>query len=204
MPYLKKYNQITAVLLAAGGSNRLGQPKQLVTFKNELLINYIIDQIRHGGIYNIRIVLGNRFSEIKAQIKAKNLEIIQNLNWEEGISSSIKCGLKDLNPETEAALIFIVDQPFLNPDLISLILQKFSTTKANIIAACVSGQIVHPVLYRKAVFAKLFDLEGDIGGKAIFGNEFVETINCEDEKLLLDIDSFDDLERIKKLINQSS
>jgi CTP:molybdopterin cytidylyltransferase MocA len=47
-------------------------------------------------------------------------------------------------------------------------LQKFNTSKANIIAACVSGQIVHPVLYRKEMFAKLLELKGDVGGKAIF------------------------------------
>ena len=201
MSRIEVNKKITALLLAAGGSSRLGQPKQLVLFNNEFLINYIVDQIRRGGISDIRIVLGSHFSEIKEQIKDKRLEVIRNLYWEEGISSSIKCGLNNLEPETEAVIIFIVDQPFLKPELITQILQRFSTSKANIIAACVSGQIVHPVLYRKEVFLKLMELKGDIGGKAIFANEYVETINWKDEKLLLDIDSFDDLEKIKKLIN---
>ena len=173
MPRTKINSRVTAILLAAGGSSRLGQPKQLILFKNELLINYIIDQIERGGISDIRIILGNRFSEIKENIKEKRFEIIQNPNWEEGISSSIKCGLGNLKPDTEAVIIFIIDQPFLKPDLISEILQKFNTSKANIIAACVSGQIVHPVLYRKEMFAKLLELKGDVGGKAIFGSELV-------------------------------
>ncbi len=201
MPRIKRNNQITAILLAAGGSSRLGQPKQLIPFKNELLINYIIDQINHGGLSNIRIILGSHFSDIKKQIKNKNLEIIHNPNWEEGISSSIKSGLRNLKPGTEAVIIFIVDQPFLNSELISEILQKFRTSRANIIAACVSSQVVHPVLYRKEVFAKLMELRDDVGGKAIFGNEFVETVNWKDEKLLLDIDSTNDLEKINILIN---
>jgi len=201
VPHTEGNYKITALLLAAGGSSRLGQPKQLVLYKNELLINYIIDQISRGGISDIRIVLGSHFSYIKKKIKNKELVVIQNLYWEEGISSSIKCGLNDLNQETEAVIIFIVDQPFLKPKLISKIIQKFYVSKANIIAACVSGQIVHPVLYRKEVFSKLMELKGDIGGKAIFANEFVETINWKDEKLLLDIDSIDDLEKIKNLIN---
>jgi len=189
------------VILAAGSSSRLGQPKQLVLFKNEFLINYIIDQIGRGGISDIRIVLGSHFSEIKEHIKNKKLEIIQNPDWKEGISSSIKYGLSNLRTGTEAVLIFIVDQPFLNPKLIVKIMDKFGISKANIIAACVSGQIVHPVLYRKDVFAKLMELKGDIGGKAIFGKETVETINWEDERLLLDIDSISDLEKINNLIN---
>ena len=201
MPGAERNNQITAILLAAGGSSRLGHPKQLVLFKNELLINFILELINRGGLSDIRIVLGSHFSEIKEHIKDKRLEVIQNPNWEKGISSSIKCGLNNLKPGTEAVIIFIVDQPFLKPELISEILQKFNTSKANIIAACVSGQIVHPVLYRKEVFAKLLELKGDIGGKALFENEFVETINWEDEKLLLDIDSVVDLEKIRNLGN---
>jgi molybdenum cofactor cytidylyltransferase len=201
LPHFKNNDLITAILLAAGGSSRLGQPKQLVLFKNEFLINYIIDQIGRGGISDIRIVLGSHFSEIKEHIKNKKLEIIQNPDWKEGISSSIKYGLSNLRTGTEAVLIFIVDQPFLNPKLIVKIMDKFGISKANIIAACVSGQIVHPVLYRKDVFAKLMELKGDIGGKAIFGKETVETINWEDERLLLDIDSISDLEKINNLIN---
>jgi len=201
LPHFKNNDLITAILLAAGGSSRLGQPKQLVLFKNEFLINYIIDQIGRGGISDIRIVLGSHFSEIKKHIKNKKLEIIQNPDWKEGISSSIKYGLSNLRTGTEAVLIFIVDQPFLNPKLIVKIMDKFGISKANIIAACVSGQIVHPVLYRKDVFAKLMELKGDIGGKAIFGKETVETINWEDERLLLDIDSISDLEKINNLIN---
>ena len=201
MPRLKENNQITAILLAAGGSSRLGQPKQLVQFKNGFLINYILDQITHAGISDIRIILGSHFSDIKEHIKDKSFEVIHNPNWKEGVSSSIKCGLNNLKPGIEAVLIFIVDQPFLDPKLIAKIVKKFRTSKANIIAACVSGQIVHPVLYRRVVFAKLLELEGDIGGKAIFGNQLVETINWDDEKLLLDIDSIDDLRKIKDLID---
>lgn len=199
MPRVEGNNKISALLLAAGGSSRLGQPKQLVFFKNQLLINYIIDRISRGGLFDIRIVLGSHFAEIKEHITDKKLQIIQNLDWREGISSSIKCGLRSLNQETEAVIIFTVDQPFLKPELISEIIQKFHVSKANIIAACVSGQIVHPVLYRKEVFSKLMELKGDIGGKAIFASEFVETIDWEDEKLLLDIDSFDDLKKMREL-----
>ena len=165
------------------------------------MINYIIRTDQHGGLSNIRIILGSHFSDIKKQIKNKKLEIIHNPNWERGNKQFIKCGLNNLGPGTEAVIIFIVDQPFLKSELISEILQKFSTSKANIIAACVSGQIVHPVLYRKDVFSKLMELKGDVGGKAIFGNEFVETVNWDDEKLLLDIDSINDLEKINNLIN---
>ncbi len=195
----KDYKNISALLLAAGGSSRLGQPKQLIKFKNELLINYIIEQIRDSGIIDLKIILGSHFSEIRRQIIDKSLDIIQNTKWEEGISSSIKCGLRSLTPEIDGAIIFIVDQPFLKSELISRILTKFDTSNANIIAAFVSGQIIHPVMYRKELFPKLLELKGDIGGKAIFENEFIEKVAWDDEKLLLDIDSQVDLEKIKKL-----
>jgi molybdenum cofactor cytidylyltransferase len=157
--------------------------------------------IKKGGIEDINVVLGSHFKEIKDQIKSKDIKIIENCNWEEGISSSIKIGISQVNFETEAAIFFIVDQPYLDCGIIREILEKFRTSKANIIAASVSGQLIHPVLYRKEVFPKLMGLKGDVGGKALFENEIVEIVNWTDERLLMDIDSVEDLEKIEELKN---
>jgi len=197
----EKNSPITAILLAAGGSRRLGQPKQLVPFKNDALINYIIDQIRNGGIKDIKVVLGSHYKEIKSQIISREVDILENLEWEEGISSSIKCGLRNINLETQAVILFIVDQPYLNSLLICEILNKFRTSDAKIIAACVSGQFAHPVLFRKELFPKLLELSGDVGGKMIFKDEAVEKVLWTDERLLMDIDSIEDYEKIKGCVS---
>ena len=150
-----------------------------------------------GGIKDIKVVLGSHYKEIKSQIISREVDILENLEWEEGISSSIKCGLRHINSEIQAVILFIVDQPYLNSMLISEILNKFRTSNAKIIAACVAGQLTHPVLFRKELFPKLLELTGDIGGKVIFKDESVEKVKWTDERLLMDIDSIEDYEKIK-------
>ena len=125
MSFKEKNSQLTAILLAAGGSRRLGQPKQLILFKNELLINYILKQIRDGGIKDIKVVLGSHFKEIKSQIIFDDVTVLENQKWEEGMSSSIKCGLMDVSLETRAVMFFIVDQPFIHSTLIKDMVEKY-------------------------------------------------------------------------------
>ena len=187
-------NQTSAILLAAGGSRRLGRPKQLLRYKNEYLINYILEQIKKGGLTNINIVLGSHFDEIKKEIKLKDINIWKNPDWELGISSSIKCGLTNLDPNIQAAIFFIVDQPYLKPEVILNLIEKYKTSNAKIIVTKVKDILTHPVLFRREIFPKLFELEGDSGGKRIFRNNLIQTNDWKDEKLLIDIDTKKDFE----------
>lgn len=196
MPSKVKNSQISAILLAAGGSSRLGQPKQILHYKNGVLINYILKQIKNGGISEIKVVLGSRYELIKGQIIFNDVEFLNNHKWEEGISSSIRCGLSHLNPETPAAMFFVVDQPYLDSEIIQKIIEKFKTSKAKIIATKVAGQITHPVLFRHELFPKLRELRGDVGGKAVFKDKILETVDWDDKRLLIDIDSIEDYEEI--------
>ena len=189
--------QITAILLAAGGSRRLGQPKQLLNYKNGVLINYILKQIKNGGISDIKVVLGSRFEDIKNQIGYDDIEIFVNQDWEEGISSSIRCGLNHINPKTQAVMFFVVDQPYLDSNIIKKIKEKFKTSKAKVIATRVAGHITHPVLFRREIFPKLLELRGDIGGKTIIKNEILDTVEWTDDRLLMDIDSIEDFKKLK-------
>jgi molybdenum cofactor cytidylyltransferase len=191
-------NQITAILLAAGESRRLGVPKQLLKFKNELLINYILNQIKKAGLSKIKVVLGSRSEVIKQQICITDLEIAVNQDWEEGISSSIRCGLYKISAETSAVIFFVVDQPYLDSNLIEKVVEKSCISNKMIIAARVAGYISHPVLFRREIFPKLLETRGDVGGKSVFKDEIMGFVDWHDEKLLLDIDTLEDYEKIKK------
>lgn len=161
----------------------------------------MINQIRKGGIKDIKVVLGSHFKEIKKQIIHKDIEILENPEWKVGISSSIKCSLSHINMNTQAVIFFIVDQPYLDFRIVYEILEKFRTSDAKIITVNVSGRLTHPVLFRKELFPQLMALKGDVGGKTIFSNEILETINWKDERMLMDIDSIEDLGRIEECEN---
>ena len=202
MPLNGKNNQlVAAILLAAGRSSRLGQPKQLLHYKNGALINFIIKQIINGGILEIKVVLGSQFKQIKSQIIYDDVEVIENQDWEEGISSSIRCGLTHISAKTQAVVFFVVDQPHLNSKIIKKIIEKYKTSNANVIATKVVDQLTHPVLFRRVLFPKLLELRGDIGGKSLFKNEILETIDWDNKRLLMDIDSLADFEKITGIRN---
>lgn len=186
----KTSNNLSAIILAAGGSRRLGRPKQLLLFKNELLINHIITQIKIGGISDIFVILGSQFQKIKSMVSHSDVKIIYNPLWEQGVSTSIKSGLENLNAETESVVFFVVDQPFLEPEIIKQVIHKSLNSKALIIATEVEDNIVHPVLFRKEIFPKLFILHGDVGGKTLMNDRSImDNVIWKDRRLLEDIDS---------------
>jgi molybdenum cofactor cytidylyltransferase len=189
-------SQIAAILLAAGGSLRLGQPKQLLIYKNEFLINYIIGQIEKGGITDINVILGSHFSEIENQIGFRNVKLFNNPDWKEGISSSIRTGVRNLDQNIQSAIFFIVDQPFLEANLVQKILEKQIVSKSKIIAVKVGEVITHPVLFRRELFPKLLDLNGDIGGKSLFKKYIPDVVVWDNKKLLIDIDTKEDYKEI--------
>jgi len=194
-----KPTKIAGVLLAAGGSSRLGFPKQLIQFQGTALIRHIISVIHEGGITDLFVVLGAYFDQIEEEVKGC-AHIIHNPNWEAGLSTSIKCAIEVINDNYDAAIIFIVDQPFLDAQLIRRLLAVVNITEADIIATRAAGQLTPPVLYRRAIFSELMSLKGNSGGKVIVQKGQTTWIDWPDREFLFDIDTLEDI----KLVNRFS
>lgn len=192
--------EIPGVLLAAGGSKRLNQPKQLLKINDSLLINHIISVIRQGGIERLLVILGSDHVLIRSLIHDQNVHIIVNERWEEGISTSIRSGIKFLNEKAEAAMLFVVDQPFLSSELICQLTHQFQNTDKKIAAPKINNQQCNPVIFSKTLFPELLDLKGKEGGKKIIKNHPVEWVQWDDETLLLDIDTEKDYLEILKIL----
>lgn len=189
---MSSINQIAGIVLAGGSSNRFGTPKQMVNWHGKFLINHIIDIILGGGIDNLHVVLGFHHIEIREVIKNKKIKIINNIQWESGMSSSIKAGIEALDKNTLGAFLFLVDQPFLHEDLIRRMIYAFENEDADIIAPRVNGQQCNPVLFRSKLFGDLLSIQGDRGGKMLFNKNSTHWIDWDDERLLLDIDTIED------------
>lgn len=153
----------------------------------------MIDTIKDGGIEDLNVVLGAHHDQIAGILSDRSVKVINNPQWESGISSSIKTGVKNLNKNTDAVCIFVVDQPFLNSILIKKFINLFQFTNAKTIANRVNGHQTHPVLFRIDVAEKLLDLADEQGGRQLIEQNKVLWLDSIENKFSMDIDSPDDL-----------
>ena len=191
---------ISGIILAAGGSKRFGNPKLLSPWRNKTLIRHILDVAISSSLSPLIIVLGAYKEEISAEIKGLPIQICENPEWEKGQSTSMKIGLENLPQECEAAMFLLADQPFLSKSLIEhLQLVYRSSDKNSIIIPKVKETRSNPVIFPKPIFPALLAVEGDKGGRGVFQDHSLLFVPWKDEKILLDIDTLEDLKKITKL-----
>jgi molybdenum cofactor cytidylyltransferase len=191
-------NTVAGIIIAAGESKRLGIPKQLLPWQGKILIEYVIHIIEKCNVNPIHVVLGSYYDQIASVIKLPGVKIINNEDWKAGKGTSISLGIRSLPEKVKAAFIFVVDQPYLNDKLINALLKLYKTKKVDIVAPFVHGIQANPVLFNQLVFQELISLKGEQGGREIFKKYRFEKLIWDDEKILLDIDSYEDYQ---KLIN---
>ena len=155
----------------------------------------MIKTIKIGGIEDLFVVLGADFDHIKQTVSDHSVIIVENKTWNEGISSSIKIGLENIENEFDSVVIFVVDQPFLTKELIQKFIVRYESLKPVMMATKVNNQICHPVLFSKQFYDDLKSLHGDQGGKKLFSHKDVDYFEWLDERLLLDIDTIDDYQK---------
>ncbi len=187
---------ISAIILAAGKSARLGKPKQLLPWQGTTLLGYTLSCIQKSGIEDIVLVLGAYAEEIKKTININDLRIVVNTSWQTGKASSIRAGLNAISKDAKGMMIFLCDQPYLTSELIKAILQVEMDLNTPIIAPVIGEQIINPVLFKKEVFSDFYLLQGEEGGKNLFKEHTIQRVPWKDTRILLDIDTPDDLDKL--------
>lgn len=195
---------ISGILLASGSSRRFGSPKQLLKWQGDYLINYVINEILKSQINQLFVVLGDHYTEI-SQVIDQRSKIIFNKNWMVGKSSSIETGIAQLGERVQGAIFFVVDQPYINFEIINKLILEFTNSPNHIIAPRINGYISNPVLFGRKYFDELIKLTGEKGGKVIIEkSKYVKWVDWDDEKLLLDIDTQKDYEKMIESQNPKS
>jgi molybdenum cofactor cytidylyltransferase len=191
---LKKNAKIAGLIMAAGGSSRLDSPKQLLKWGDSYLVNHCVEVVSQAGIHPITVVLGSHAEEISAVLPLSGIDILINPRWQDGMSTSIKCGLNTLLDDVDGVLIFLSDQPFISVELIQAIVAKSEEMNGeiDITAPRVNGQQCNPVLFSRSFFPQLMTISGDRGAKSLIAKNKAVWLDWPDENLLLDIDSAED------------
>lgn len=164
-------SNIAIIILAAGASKRMGEPKQLLKWGDTTLINHTINTAVEVNSKEIIIVLGAHFELIKKNIENSEVTILNNIHWDKGLGTSIAFAVEYLKtPQSvvEGVLIILADQPFVTSDFLKLMISKFQNNKNQIIAASYeNGKQGVPVLFDKAYFEDLVNLSDDQGAKEL-------------------------------------
>ena len=190
-----------AIILAAGKSRRFGNENKLFTdFNSTLLISHVVSEICKSKLRNIIVITGKDHIKINKILKKFRVQVIQNLNFNEGINSSISLGIKKLPKDSFSTMICLADMPLLKSEDYNLMIQfeeKFSK-KSKIIVPHNKTTRGNPVIFGKDYFKILNNLEGDNGGKKILeNNEDVIYYNTKSEGFYFDIDTQKDLVKLK-------
>jgi len=193
--------QVSAVILAAGTSSRMGQAKQLLPLGGTTVLARTIDNVRSAGLVEMVLVLGASAEAIRRQLPRSLLEglkVVVNQAYRQGMASSLREGLSALDPQTGAALIILGDQPFVRPQTLHQIMAGYHRSGAQIVIPSHQGKRGNPVLLSRSVFPEVMALEGDTGCRAIFPNHLdaILKLEVEDPGILLDIDNQDDYDRL--------
>jgi molybdenum cofactor cytidylyltransferase len=184
---------ISAILLAAGESKRMGITKQFLKFGKNTLLEYTLNNLVNSKIDEIVLVLGYKAEEIKKEISAKyeKLVITMNPDFRDGMSSSIKQGIRSINPEAEAVLIVLGDQPLISSQIINSIITAYQEKDSGIVAPVYKGTIGHPVCFDlKKYHDRLLGLSGDKGAKVIVeaNTDDFFGVDVSSNNILVDID----------------
>ena len=194
--------QVSAIVLAAGTSTRMGRAKQLLPLGGTTVLAQTLDKVRSARVAEIILVLGASAEAIRQQLPPSlldGLKVVVNQAYVKGMASSLHEGLAALDQRSDAALIILGDQPFIRPQTLGQIVDGYRRSRAKIVIPSYQGNRGNPVLLDRSVFSEVMALEGDVGCRAIFGShlEAILKVEVEDKGVLLDIDDQDDYERLK-------
>lgn len=180
--------RVAALVLAAGGSTRLGQPKQLLEFRGQTLVRRIAQAALAAGCCPVVVVVGQDRESIAATLQDLALKLVPNEKWNEGIGSSIRAGVKAL-PDCDAVLIAACDQPFVSADLIRQLIRRHEDTGQPIVASAYSGTCGVPALFARRYREELLALPNEHGAKAIIARQSAEVATVDFPEGAIDIDT---------------
>ena len=190
------HEPIAGVILAAGGSDRMGRAKQLLPWRGEPLIQHVVRIAIKSDLTPVIVVVGDAGEELKSVLAGQQVDLVDNPGWRLGQSSSLQVGLKKLPPNAGAVVFLLADMPHVTCPLIQALMEKHALTLSPVIAPVVDGQRGNPVLFDRKTFTELEKLKGDKGGKGLFSKYPVTWVEWHDSTILNDVDTEEDYQRL--------
>jgi molybdenum cofactor cytidylyltransferase len=193
-----KHSRISAIVLAAGESRRMGSFKPLLPFQGRTIIEAIVCTLRQCTLEEILVVLGHRAAEIEAQLADYPVKIVHNAQYRRGMLSSVQAGIEQAKRHVDAYLICLGDQPSLQRQTFERLVAAFERAKPGIYLPTYRGQSGHPLLFAAHYRQEIEKLDEAIGLKQLLQrhpNE-VQRVEVDTPEMLEDIDTPEDYRRL--------
>ncbi|MCK6616169.1 MAG: nucleotidyltransferase family protein [Cyclobacteriaceae bacterium] len=194
---------IPIIILAAGSSSRLGQPKQLLQVQGETLIHRITRSALESKSGPVVVVLGSQAEEVQRAINNLPVHTCIHADWKKGIGSSIKAGLqfaKEKFSNAEAVILSVCDQPLLEAGHFRKLRAAFRKKGSQLIASRYAEAFGVPCLFGKRFFSSLEKLRDDQGAKSVFEAHRNKAAFISFPRGEVDVDTLMDWEKVQTLI----
>jgi molybdenum cofactor cytidylyltransferase len=189
---------VGAVILAAGGSSRFGQPKQLLRYRGETLIRRVVRAAEEADCEPIVVVVGKNADAIRQELSGTRASLIENGEWQRGIGSSIRCGVHQIAGSTDAAILLTCDQPLVDRNVIARLIAAQEESGKPIVASSYANTRGVPGLFLRSCFNALLALPDNLGAKKIIEEQAGDVASVTFEEGAIDIDTAEDFERLKR------
>jgi len=197
---LNSQPHIATLILAAGNSSRMGEPKQLLPWKNTFLLHHAIHTAIHLTNSKTFVVLGANHELIASKIDSINTEILYNENWKLGLGSSIAFGVQSImrsNQKFDGVLIMLSDQPLIHSNYLDGLISLFKARNNQIIASVYkTKKLGVPAVFYLYYFKELSCLNQDEGAKKVITDHIDNVITVNANHLITDIDTKEDYETL--------
>lgn len=194
-PVWRVTGRVMGIVLAAGGSRRMEQVKQLIPWKGRPLVWHVVNAALESGLTSIVVVLGAEAEAVRAALDGLQVEFVVNPDWDKGQSTSVRRGLNAVSGNVEGAIFLLADMPKIRAELLNALIDYHRRTLTPIIAPRAGGRWGNPVLFDRTTFDGLARLTGDRGGRALFDQYRVGGIDT-DESVLFDVDNPGDVRKL--------
>ena len=194
-PICEVQRPVGAIILAAGLSSRMGEPKVLLPWGDKTIIEHIIEQLTISRVDHIVVVTGHMAQEVKSIVKPLGVKVVHNRSYKSGeMLSSLKAGLKAMPDHIAAAMIVLGDQPRIQPKVIYQVLSAYAEGTHDIVAPSYKMRRGHPILIGRKYWGELLNLPRNGAPRDVINahNDQIHYIKVNTDSVLKDVDTPED------------
>ncbi len=158
---------VAGILLAAGTSSRMGSNKLLFELEGESILRRAAKRVLAGGLSPLVVVLGHESDKAVRELEGLPCQWALNPLYEQGINSSLKSGIMAVMPKARAAMVLLADMPFVTPEMIAAMIDRYRTTTAPLVISDYDGVNAPPMLYDRSLFNELLMMTGEGCGRQV-------------------------------------